>query len=362
MALTPPKLLYGRAIVGELSFRMIIGTSIVVVGLDKPERIEGQPWDGGLLDEYANMKPQAWTENVRPALSDRGGWCDFLGVPEGRNHYYDLDQNARALMQMHGDASDWGTYHWKSADILPPEEIAAARADLDELTFQQEYEASFVSFTGLAYHAWDHRESVARLNYDPNKPLIFVFDFNVSPGIAAVIQEQVLPNGLQGTGVIGEVWIKRNSNTLAVCRRLIQDWGDHPGEVHLYGDATGGAKGSAKVQGSDWDLIRDALRPVFGDRLRFYVGRSNPPERVRVNAVNSRLCSASGQRRLMVDPANAPNVVKDFEGVTVLEGGTGEIDKKAQPMLSHLTDAIGYYVEAEYPTRERKVTIGRLAA
>ena len=69
--------------------RLINGAQIWVVGLDRPERIEGSPWDGGVLDEYGNMRANAWPEHIRPALSDRAGWCDFTGVPEGRNHYYD---------------------------------------------------------------------------------------------------------------------------------------------------------------------------------------------------------------------------------------------------------------------------------
>ena len=42
-------------------------------------------------------------------------------------------------------------------------------------------------------------------------------------------------------------------------------------------------------------------------------------------------------------------MVKDFEGVKLLEGGSGEIDKKADPMLTHLTDGIGYYIAKEFP-------------
>ena len=61
-------------------------STVSVLGLDKPERIEGVPWDGGVLDEYANMKPDVWNLHVRPSLSDRNGWAWFIGVPEGRNH------------------------------------------------------------------------------------------------------------------------------------------------------------------------------------------------------------------------------------------------------------------------------------
>lgn len=350
-------LLRGRPSEVDLMIRLINGAQIWVVGLDRPERIEGSPWDGGVLDEYGNMRASAWPEHIRPALSDRGGWCDFTGVPEGRNHYYDLDRAARAQMIAPLEpGSDWASFHWISADILPAREITAARRDLDDLTYSQEYEASFVSFEGQTYYPFAERSHCARLSYDPRADLTFCFDFNVAPGIAAVVQEQMLPSGLSGTGLIGEVHIPRNSSTPAVCRRLVADWGNHRGNILCHGDATGGARGSAKVGGSDWDLIRAELAPVFGPRLRLSVPRANPPERVRVNAVNARLKNAAGEVRLMVDPANAPHTQKDFEGVRLLVGGAGEIDKKADPGLSHLSDAIGYYIARNFPLVVRAIT------
>lgn len=362
-ALSPRDLLAARPSETELMIPFKNGAQLWVVGMDKPERIEGQPWDGGVLDENGNMKPTAWAANVRPALSDRLGWCDLIGVPEGRNHYYDLDKAAKAMMAEKGDASEWGSYSWPSSDILPASEIEAARRDLDELTFQQEYEASFINFSGRAYYVFLDRTHTAPLKYDPRKTLCLCFDFNVEPGVCAVTQEQVLPRQherdaagaalldkpVTGTGVIGEVHIPKNSNTPAVCRKIIADWGSHAGPVHCYGDATGGARGSAKVQGSDWELIRAELKPVFGDRLTFRMKSSNPPERSRINAVNSRLMSANGTIRMMVDPAKAPNVVRDLEGVQLLKGGSGEIDKKATPALTHISDALGYRVEYEFP-------------
>lgn len=360
-AMTPPWMMAGRPSESELVIRLVTGTEIHVFGLDKPERIEGSPWDGGILDEYANMKPQAWGENVRPALSDRKGWCDLIGVPEGRNHYYDLALKAQAEMKAKGPLSTWGYFHWKSSDILDAEEIAMARADLDELTFQQEYEGSFINFEGRAYYVFDSRfHTDTPLSYDPRKPLIFCFDFNVEPGVAAVCQEQMLAPDDYGTGVIGEVYIERNSNTSAVCRKLIQDWGDHQGQIYCYGDATGGSRGSAKVQGSDWDLIKATLNPHFGNRMVYRVPSANPAERARLNAVNSRLMSADGKIRLIVDGQKAPHVVKDLDGVTLLKGGSGEIDKKATPSLTHISDALGYYIVAEFPTTENKLQRTRM--
>lgn len=378
------KALVGRALMAgtpsetELVIRTVTGAEICVVGLDKPERIEGSPWDGGVIDEIANVKPTAWSMNVRPALSDRRGWCDLIGVPEGRNHYYDLDTKARADMLALGAASEWGSFTWFSEEVLPPEEIEAAMRDLDELTFLQEYRASFINFEGRAYYVFDQRTHCAPLAYDPRAPLGLCFDFNVAPGVCAVVQEQAMPGKFErakmhavvkgqrvmvedpsgaplldrpmsGTGVIAEVHIPRNSNTPAVCRKLLEMFGEHRGPVRCYGDATGGADGSAKVQGSDWELIDKALRPKFRERLEFRVKAANPAERARVNAVNSRLLSAMGDVRMMVDARRAPNTVKDLDGVTLLKGGSGEIDKKATPHLTHLSDGLGYYVEYEFP-------------
>ena len=54
--------------------------------------------------------------------------------------------------------------------------------------------------------------------------------------------------------------------------------------------------------------------------------------------------------RLMVDMIKAPNVVRDLEGVRLLAGGSGELDKRADPKLSHISDALGYYVQRVFPT------------
>lgn len=376
-ALIPPHYLAGKPKESDLIIPLKGNVEIHVLGMDKPERFEGSPWDGGVLDEYANMRAEAWGANIRPGLSDRRGWCDLIGVPEGRNHYYEMYKAALA-----DQTGEWAVFSWPSSDIVDAAEIESARRMLDDLTFKQEYEASFVSFTGRAYYNFDEaRHTSKALAYNRHGTLVFCFDFNVSPGVAVICQEQVLPgcfervpnprlfrgtatlkqaleSGLPdafvrrpvtGTAVIGEVYIPQNSTTPAVCRRLIQDWGDHQGEIYCYGDASGGASGSAKVAGSDWQLIDQILTQQFGDRVSVLVPRSNPPERSRVNAVNGRLKTADGTVLLLVDPEAAPHLVKDLEGVRVLEGGSGEIDKKRDKTLTHISDALGYYIAYEFP-------------
>jgi len=321
------------------------GSTIALRGADNYDSLRGVGIDFLIIDEAADVKREAWVEVLRPTLSDTGGKGLFIGTPKGRNWFYDL------YMRGKEDVEGWDSWQFTTVEggNVPPEEIEAAKADLDDLTYAQEYLASFVNFEGRVYYAFTYETHCVPLKYDPKLTLALSYDFNVEPGVCAVSQEQTLPNGLLGTGIIGEVYIPRNSNTSAVCRKVIADWGKHEGRVFCYGDATGGARGSAKIMGSDWDIIRQELKPTFGDRLQIKVKSANPPERVRVNAVNSRIKNTNGEIKMMVDPVKAPNVVRDFEGVQLLKGGSGEIDKKTSPMLTHISDGIGYQINYEYP-------------
>lgn len=377
----------------DLSILLRNGVEIRVVGMDRPERVEGTPWDWFCLDEYANCKEEAWAAHLYPALSTIGreGEAWLIGVPEGRNHYYETYKKALA------DTSGiWDAFTWLSADILPPDTIEQAKRDLDPLTYEQEYEASFVNFRGQAYYVFRDTlhcvKGTTEKHYRKRAPLSFCFDFNVEPGVACVVQsaEFELPRvreavklgdkvvvgehahtvKVDGEAVIGEVYIPHNSNTPAVCNKLIADWGDHEGPIYLYGDATGGARGTAQLDGSDWDLIMKAMYGHFGRDRVFRKGRRNassgawhnPSERSRVNAVNTRLLSGDGIVRLIVDPTHAPYVVRDLEGVRLLEGGSGEIDKKNDPELTHISDALGYKIEFDHPiTTSKRASVLRNA-
>jgi hypothetical protein len=376
-ALVPKWALLKTPSESDLLIKLINGAEIQVFGMDKPQRVEGRPWDGIVLDEYGNMKPTAWTENVYPALSTLGheGWAWLIGVPEGRNHYYDLVTKHR-----NDPEGIWDVFSWKSSEVLPSSTIEQAMRDLDELTFQQEYEASFVNFRGQAYYQFKETMHVRRVRdrYNPRGDLVVCFDFNVDPGVAVICQEVYFPQdpspmpslvdldgqplftrlqrpAQSGTAVLGEIYIPVNSNTPAVIRKFISEWGKHEGNIFVYGDATGGARGTAQTEGSDWDIIRRELFKHFGrERVHLRVPEANPSERARVNAVNCRIMGGDGTVRLLVDGHHAPNVVKDLEGVRLLEGGSGEIDKKHDPKLTHLSDALGYYIVKQFPVHVRR--------
>jgi hypothetical protein len=360
-ALTPSSLI-DRTRESQLTIQLKNSARIMVAGLDRPERIEGSPVRGIVIDEIANCPSDTWEAHIRPALSDPNciGWAWLIGVPEGRNFYYRMAKEAEA-----DTTGQWAHFTWPSADILPPEEIAAAKATMDPMIFAQEYMGSFITFTGRAYYDFT-AENVRKLKYDKKQDLIFCFDFNVEPGTASVWQEQPI-----GSCCIGEVWIPKNSNTPAVCKQLVRKWGpkgvDHKGRVKLFGDPTGGARGTAKVAGTDWEIIVRMMREAFPgkvqignmtfERVSVNVSKRSPLERVRVNAVNARISTADGERHLFVDPKEAPNMIIDFEGVRLKPDGSGEIEKGKKgddKTLTHLTDGAGYYFEKAHPVRAGK--------
>jgi hypothetical protein len=365
-AMIPTRFLYGVPNETRMEIRLVNGARINLYGLDKAERVEGTPFDGFVLDEYGNMKEDTLEAHLMPSLSDRGGWLDLIGVPEGRNHYYDKYKDAKALYleaAAAGVKPEWQTFHWTTEEVLPlyageagQKEIERARREYDPITYAQEYLGSFEHYTGRAYYQFGDAHQQA-LGYAPRGLLCFCFDFNVEPAVAVVLQELPLPlkGKPVGTAVIGEVHIPRGGNVLSVCDKLIADWGNHNGRIAIYGDATGGSRGAAKILGSEWELVKRRLRAHFGvERISFRVQKSNPFERDRVNAVNSRCKSLSGDVRLMVDPRRAPKLVKDLEGVCLVKGGTGEIDK-SNIKLTHISDALGYYIAQEFPIKKRYV-------
>lgn len=344
----------------DLMIKLFNGSMIWLIGMDKPDRFEGPSYNWVFADEVANMKAEAIEQHVFPALSERLGGLDMYGVPEGHNHYYKTANFAQQIENQ----DEWGYHWWTSLEVMKiylgeetaEREIARARKRMDEMTFKQEYEAEFIYFSGRAYYKFDRaKHAIHRLPYDPLAPLHIAFDFNVAPGVAIIIQEGREQRAGKKkskpdcTYVIGEVTIPKNSTTPAVCSAIIAKWSGHKGQVYCYGDATGGAGGSARVRGSDWDLIRQELGQVFGGRLHFRVPTSNPPERSRVNAVNSRFESADGRVRMLVDPNRAPDTATDCDEVLVLRGGAGQIDKKEDKSKTHHTDGLGYYVVKRHP-------------
>jgi len=146
-----PLLEYG-AVINESELRVDLpnGARVRLYGADNYNRMRGVYFDGVVLDEFADMDPRAWTEVVRPALSDRQGWCTFIGTPKGENKFFEIWEAAQ-------DDDEWFTLMLRASDtgILPDEELAAAKKVQTKALFNQEYECSFQAAIVGAYYGDD---------------------------------------------------------------------------------------------------------------------------------------------------------------------------------------------------------------
>lgn len=124
---------------GELSVEFPNGARIRLFGADNPDSFRGLYFDGLVLDEKADMKPNLWGEILRPALADRAGWAIFIGTPKGVNIFSELYY--RALKGEPG----WGAdlRRWSDTDALTEVEVEQMRREMTPSQFAQEMDCDF---------------------------------------------------------------------------------------------------------------------------------------------------------------------------------------------------------------------------
>lgn len=332
----------------DLKIFMPNGSEIHMIGLDKPQRIEGIPWTGGVIDEIADVKEDAWQANILPALNtvsplrpDYRAWCWLIGVPDGLNHYYEMYQYALTS----GDP-EWAAYHWKSSEILPPDVIESAKRVMSAKQFQQEFEASFETATGRIYEDYS-KENYTGEEIKPHEQLHWMHDQNFTPLSSAigVVRESSL-------FLLDEIVL-----TSAVSRQsaleFVERYKDHKNKrVMVYGDPAGRA-GEKHGHASDYTEIEDVLRKA-GWTFSRKVARAAPAIKDRQNAVRAKICNAAGDRSLFVNTVKAPMCHKGLSTVQLQKGSTFQEDQTNESQ--HITTAIGYMVHFVWPVDRKTMT------
>lgn len=329
----------------ELRITFPNGATISLIGLDQPQRMEGVLWIGGVIDEIADVREGAWQENISPALDtynplkpDYRPWCWLIGVPDGLNHYHDMAEYARTS----GDP-DWKLYTWKSADILPEDVIDAARRRMSPRQYRQEYEASFETASGRIYEDYTPGNYTAEL-IAPHEQLMWHHDFNFTPlssGIGVrrgeafyILDEIVLTSA-----------VSRQSAT-----EFVEKFKGHKNRsVVIYGDPAGRA-GEKHGHASDYTEMEQVLRANNWTVTR-KVKAAAPAIRDRQNAVRAKICNAEGVRSLFINIHKAPYAHKGLATVQVKQGSTF-LEQESD--YQHITTAIGYCIDHEWPVNFKK--------
>lgn len=174
----------------ELRLDLPNGAQVRLYGSDNPDGLRGIYLDGLVLDEAADMAPRVYSEILRPALSDRRGWCVWIGTPKGQNDFFDLwekaqDDPAYFTLMLRASATGF-------VDAL---ELADARGQMSPEQYAQEYECSFQAAIVGAYYGREMEEAdkakrICGNVYDPMIEVHTAWDLGINDQTAIWFYQQ----------------------------------------------------------------------------------------------------------------------------------------------------------------------------
>lgn len=327
----------------RMSIRLRNGSRIMLKGADKPDTLRGVGLNFVVIDEAQDITPDTWYKVLYPTLASTLGRALIIGTPKSFNWLHDvyvLGQRGDTYRDKNGVLRKNSYKSWQfptiTSPFVPPSEIEAARHNLDEKSFRQEFEASFETMAGRVYYAFERKIHVGAYPFNPLLPIWVGQDFNINPMSSVIMQPQ--PNG--------EIWvvdecILPGSNTQETADELARRFYRQQNRVVVYPDPAAKNRQSARGE-SDLDILKDA-----GFR-RLKYRRKHPPVADRVNAVNRMFKSADGAIKMRVNQT-CKETIKSLEQ-TIYKEGSREVDKSAG--LEHAADALGYCIDIEFPMRK----------
>jgi hypothetical protein len=313
----------------NMSFELKNGSTISLKGADNYDSLRGVGLDFLVMDEFADIDEEAWTETLRPTLADKMGSALFIGTPKGMNWAKDLYDLAEEYPE------EWASFQFttEQGGNVSVEEIEAARRSLDIRTFNQEFRATFETFSGRIFYAFDRKYNVKPYTDPLPRELHLGVDFNVDPMSATVAVKT--GNVLH---IIDELKIF-GSNTEELVEEVKTRYPGHT--IIAYPDPAGAQRKTSAGGKTDHTILRNA---------GFTVKAPHGHNAVRdgINAVNAKLRSSSGVTTLYIDP-RCKYVIECLEKQTYKEG-TSIPDKDSG--FDHMNDALRYKVDYLFPIRQ----------
>lgn len=127
---------------------LVNGSSISFRSAEREDSLRGGGVDFLVIDEAGSVPDRAWTDELRPTLSDTLGDMIAIGTPKGRNWFHQWFQRGQSAD--HPDVASWQAPTAQNPHV-PDSEIEAAKDDMPDRVFNQEYRAEFVDDTGSVF-------------------------------------------------------------------------------------------------------------------------------------------------------------------------------------------------------------------
>jgi len=310
--------------------KTLTGGKLDVWSFDNPDSGRGRKYHVVLVDECEKgMKfKEAWTQSIRPTLTDYKGSAWFFSTPHfGRTFFKELFNYQDRL-------DDWKSWRFTTYDnpYIDPLEIDSAKAELDPLTFACEYMAEDVDLSNKPFaYCFKRDVHVKPVQYDPGHWLHLSFDFNVDP-ITCVASQYI--NG--EIRFIKEFRLS-NSNIHELCDHINVAF---QGSAFLItGDASGQARSALTIGNINYySVIREKLRVGSGQMKVPSINPAISDSQVLTNSILQ-------HHPVYFDPSMV-HTIDDMLYVEVTD--TGDIDKAKDKHRSHLLDAVRYTFNTFY--------------
>jgi len=317
----------------ELWILLVNGSKISLKGSDRFDSLRGAGVDFLVMDEFADIKAEAWTEVLRPTLSaqDPPGSVLFTGTPKGLNWAKDLYDKGQSIAE---NDKEWESFQFTTLDgaNVPEDEIKQAMDDLDTRTFEQEYLAAFNNFTGVIYYNFSRIKHIKRLEFNEGATIHIGIDFNIDPISASVCQ---MHDGVLHQFDEIEIY---GSNTEELAQEIMNRYDKR--KVICYPDPAGKQRKTSANGKTDITILEQYFRVE--------VKRKHDAVRDRINAVNSIMENANGDVNYSIDPKCKVSI-KCLER-QIYKEGTSVPDKNSG--WDHQNDALGYLVSYIAPIKK----------
>lgn len=327
-------------VAGKSRFELANGSMILCRSLEKTssEKLRGIDFAWAWLDEARDMPLSAF-QVVQGRVGRRLGSQTIVYLtttPKGFNWIYKLFGPKRK------NKKDYVLFRATTRDnpALNPDYADGLEDSYDESMKRQEVDGDFVAEGKTLYHAWSSRNESAKAKYRKGDRIIVALDFNVIPCTAAIIQER------QGfTLVVDEIYDETGMGTEGVINTFLERYPEAKG-VQVYGDPAGHAR-DTRSKTTDFEMWKQRVD------CRIYVAKSWIHISDRINAVNGRLRSYTKKVRLLVNP-KCEHLIEDFQQVKPHKDGSKRPRKETDtPHLTHISDAVGYYVVSQFPIHKK---------
>jgi PBSX family phage terminase large subunit len=267
------------------------------------------------LAEKNNLKKKAYYDQNPPSKKHWSYWLFQKHLDPVDNVPVDLNKYSSILMNPKDNLEN-----------IDPEYITEILDNLPESQRKRFKEGEFTEDSdGAAYYAFEREKHVKDIDksFQSGQRCIGM-DFNVMP-MTAVIGHYVNKKFY----VMSEAFLE-NSDTFKMSTHLIKN--GHRG-ANIYPDSTGSNRKTSGI--SDHQILQND-----GFRIQF---TRNPLVVDRVNNLNRLL----REERIIIDPS-CRKLINDLEKVSWKDGA---LDQKTDKMVTHISDALGYWCWAIDPLR-----------